>query len=85
MESIRPIRLPGAVAAAEARDGAEVSVAISLVASRAARRVTISGLSDPMSAAGRGLAEAQRAGVSFRLSRDAASGSFAVIVESVAE
>jgi hypothetical protein len=85
MESIRPIWLPGAVAAAEARDGAEVSVAIALVASGAARRVTISGLTDPRSAARRGLAESQRVGVSFRLSHDEASGSLAVVVESIAE
>ena len=83
MEFIHPIRLPAAAAAAYARDGAEVSVAIALVASGVARRVTLSSLRDAAGVAADAVAEAQRSGVSLRLSRDARSGSLTVVVESV--
>lgn len=80
MESTHPIRLPSATVALLEHDLAEITAAIELVAHRVASRVTLTGLEDPDSIAGRALAFAQLNRVRFALQRDPAGDRVVVIV-----
>ncbi|HEU4671586.1 MAG TPA: hypothetical protein VFS32_01680 [Candidatus Limnocylindrales bacterium] len=71
MESPRLFRLPAAVSSERAAATAELVAAVELVASGAARRVTIQGLDELEAVASVGLARARANGVAFAVMRDA--------------
>jgi hypothetical protein len=78
----RPIRLP---IVDSDRELADVAVAIQLVATGAARRVTLSGLLRSEEIAPEALALAQAAGVRFALQRDRRNGPVTIVVGPVEE
>jgi hypothetical protein len=80
VERTDPIRLPSATAALIEHDLAEINAAVELVAHRVATRVTLTGLVDPETVAGRGLAFAQLNRVRFALERDPEAGTVLVVV-----
>lgn len=80
MDTSHPIQLPSATIALIEHDLAEITAAVELVAHRVATRVTLAGLADPETVAGRGLAFAQLNRVRFALQRDAEAGTVLVVV-----
>lgn len=77
MDEQRLIRLP---IADFDRELADVAVAIELVATGGARRVTLAGLLRPEAIAPEALALAQAAGVRFALQRDRRNGPVTIVV-----
>lgn len=82
MDEPRPIRLP---IVDFDRELADVAVAIQLVATGGARRVTLSGLRRSEEIAPDALALAQAAGVRFALQRDRRNGPGTIVVGPVEE
>jgi hypothetical protein len=79
VDAPRVFRLPATITSERERATAEVLAAVDLVASGAARRVTIQGLEQLEGVLGVGLARAQAHGIAFAVQRDG-DGSVHIVV-----